>query len=161
MDARAWVARLGLAPHPEGGFYREVVRSAAVVAHPGHGQARAALTSIYFLLPPGAFSALHRVISDEIWVHLDGDPVALHQIDDGGAHAVAQLGRDPDGGAVLQAVVLAGTWQAAVSIGEQGSLCACVVGPGFDFADFEMPPRADLIARFPALAGVVAKLTRS
>jgi hypothetical protein len=158
-DARALVAALGLAPHPEGGFYRETFRAPLLVAAP-QGE-RAASTAIYFLLPAGTFSAVHRVRSDEVWHHYDGDPVELHTIDPAGAHAVATLGRDLANGQRPQLVVPAGVWQAAVPAGHRFALCGCTVAPGFDFADFEMPSREALVATFPGLRGVVERLTRA
>jgi predicted cupin superfamily sugar epimerase len=161
-DARALVSALGLSPHPEGGFYRETFRAALNVgAHPpGVGQ-RAASTAIYFLLPSGTFSALHRVRSDEVWHHYDGDPVDLHTIDDAGTHAVATLGRDLAGGQRPQFVVPAGVWQAAVPTGTRFALCGCTVAPGFDFADFEMPSREVLVSALPGLRAVIERLTRA
>jgi predicted cupin superfamily sugar epimerase len=157
--ARAVVDRLGLAPHPEGGFYRETSRAPAAVGARGR-PARAASTAIYFLLPEGAISALHRVASDEVWHHYDGVAIDLHTIDEAGVHGVARLGRDLAAGERPQLVVPAGVWQAAVPVGGPYVLVGCTVAPGFDFADFELPPRAELEARFPALAGVVRALGR-
>jgi predicted cupin superfamily sugar epimerase len=161
-EARRLIETLGLAPHPEGGFYRETFRAPlAVVAPAGSVASRAASTAIYFLLPAGTFSALHRVRSDEVWHHYDGDPVELHTIDEAGAHAVAVLGRDLARGQRPQAVVPAGVWQAAVPVGHAYALCGCTVAPGFDFADFEMPPRDALVAAFPRLRAAVERLTRA
>jgi len=160
-DAEDLVKRLGLAPHPEGGFYRETWRSPATVqGHPGG--ARAASTAIYFLLPAGTFSAFHRVSSDEVWHHYDGDPVDLHLLDAvAGSHEIVSLGRDIAGGQLPQHVVPAGVWQAAMPRGERFALCGCTVAPGFEFNDFEMPGRAELLARFPHHADVVTRLTRT
>jgi predicted cupin superfamily sugar epimerase len=158
-ESRAIVQALGLAPHPEGGFYRETYRAPLAVRAP-QGE-RAASTAIYFLLPGGSFSALHRVRSDEHWHHYDGDPLALHTIDpQAEAHAVVLLGRDIARGERPHHVVPAGVWQAAVPQGTRYALCGCTVAPGFDFADFEMPPRAQLQQAFPSLRDVVARLTR-
>lgn len=132
---------LELAPHPEGGFYRETFRSPARVAHPGGGE-RAALTSILFLLPAGAFSAWHRVRSDEVWYHHEGGPLALHLLDDAG-HRSITLGAAADGHAP-HAVVPAGTWQAARPLAPRHVLCGCTVAPGFDFADFVLAGPGDL-----------------
>jgi predicted cupin superfamily sugar epimerase len=158
-DALALVNALGLAPHPEGGFYRETWRSPLVLNELGRGT-RAASTAIYFLLPAGTFSAFHRVASDEAWHHYDGDPLDLHVLDPNGAHSVRVLGRDFARGETPQHVVAAGAWQAAVPRGERYALVGCTVSPGFDFADFEMPPRAELVARFPEHAELLARLTR-
>jgi predicted cupin superfamily sugar epimerase len=158
-DAQALIDALGLAPHPEGGFYRETYRAAGTAAVPAG--ARAASTAIYFLLPAASLSALHRVRSDEVWHHYGGDPIDLHLIDEeAGTHAVHRLGPDVLAGERPQGVVPAGIWQAAVAVGPRWALCGCTVAPGFDFADFEMPARAELARRMPALAGAIEALTR-
>src|ERR1700722_10308284 len=92
-DAAAVVATLGLAPHPEGGFFRETWRSTTLL-HALQRGPRAASTAIYFLLPAGTFSAFHRVASDEAWHHYDGDPLDVHMIDDHGTHSVVALGNN-------------------------------------------------------------------
>lgn len=79
--ARQLIDTLGLLPHPEGGHYAEVHRSAQPVATGDDRGTRDALTAIYFLLPAGAVSRWHRVRSDEAWVHLEGAPIRLHQCD--------------------------------------------------------------------------------
>jgi predicted cupin superfamily sugar epimerase len=158
-EARALIEALQLAPHPEGGFFRETYRAPLVL--PARQGERAASTAIYFLLPAGSLSALHRVCSDEVWHHYRGGAVDLHLIDEArAAHSVHRLGADVLGGERPQVVVPAGTWQAAVASGARAALCGCTVAPGFDFADFEMPPRAELLRRIPALASVIAMLTR-
>jgi predicted cupin superfamily sugar epimerase len=165
-EARAVIERLSLVPHPEGGFFRETFR--APLAVPTAAGERAASTAIYFLLPAGTFSALHRVQSDEIWHHYDGDPVAIHLLRDSSdpqkahtlEHRVLMLGRDLANGQAPQVVVPAGAWQAAVPVGDRYTLCGCTVAPGFDFADFEMPPRAELVARMPAWREVIERLSR-
>jgi uncharacterized protein len=160
-DAEAVVRALNLAPHPEGGFYRETFRSITKLDRLPHpGGKRAASTAIYYLLPSGAFSALHCVASDEVWHHYDGDPLELHTIDRTGLHAVVILGSRVTAGQRPQHVVPAGVWQAAVPLGDRYSLCGCTVAPGFDFLDFEMPPRRVLLEQFPLIKSVVEKLTR-
>lgn len=160
-DAEAVIRALGLAPHPEGGFFRETFRSMLKLDNLSvPGGSRAASTAIYYLLPSGAFSALHRVSSDEVWHHYDGDPLDLHTIDRTGLHAVVRLGKDVLAGQRPQHVVAAGVWQAAVPVGERYALCGCTVAPGFDFLDFEMPPRRELLTQFPLIRSVVEQLTR-
>lgn len=88
----------------------------------------------------------------EIWQHLDGDPLALHVIE-GGGHVRHVLDR-------TQQVVPANAWQAAEPIGANYTLCACVVAPGFDLEDFEMPPRKVLLGELPHLSHLVTRLTR-
>jgi uncharacterized protein len=147
------VERLRLQPHPEGGFYAEVHRSPVVVQARGGRPARAALTSIYFLLPAGAVSRWHRVASDEVWCHLEGAPIELLLLQGHEAHSHV-LG--PVAGPQRpQHTVPASVWQAARSLGDY-SLAACMVAPGFDFADFELMPdddplRARLAQQHPQL----------
>jgi uncharacterized protein len=159
-DAEKLVRLLHLAPHPEGGFYRETWRSAITVKHPC-GKTRSASTAIYFLLPAGTLSALHRVSSDEVWHHYDGDPLDLHLLDErDGTHEIIVLGHHYERGEHSQLVVPAGTLQAAVARGDRYALCGCTVAPGFDFEDFEMPSRVELLARFPHHTDLVSNLTR-
>ena len=153
------VTLLQLAPHPEGGFFREVFRANGNVERAG--ATRAASTAIYYLLPEGAFSAWHVVASDEAWHHYDGAPLALHVIDPAGALTTVVLGRDFAAGQRPLHVVPAGHLQAARPIGAPYALCGCTVAPGFDFADFAMPERAVLRARFPQHAALIDELTRS
>ena len=160
-DARAVVTALGLAPHPEGGFFRETFRAPLAIDAPQGS--RSASTAIYFLLPAGSFSALHRVRSDEVWHHYDGDPVELYTLHDDvgdGEARVVRLGSDLARGDRPQVVVPAGVLQAAVPVGKRFALCGCTVAPGFDFADFEMPSRAELLGRFPGTAELIERLTR-
>jgi predicted cupin superfamily sugar epimerase len=159
-DTRALVETLGLAPHPEGGFYRETFRAERTLAVDGYEGVRAASTAIYFLLPSGSFSAFHRVRSDEAWHFYDGDALELLTIEENGALALVTLGIDIARGQSPQHVVRAGVWQAARPRGERHSLVGCTVAPGFDFRDFELPPRAELVARFPQHEKLIAELTR-
>lgn len=126
---------LALQPHPEGGAYREVFRSAARVATSDGRGARSALTTIDFLLAAGEHSAWHRVASDEVWHLLEGGPLrlwllppALDRIDEV-VLAPVGAGRAP------RHVVPAGWWQAAEPAGDFAYVGA-TVGPGFEFADF-------------------------
>jgi predicted cupin superfamily sugar epimerase len=153
------IAALGLTPHPEGGFFSETFRAPAHVEAP-FGARRAASTAIYFLLRAGDFSAFHSVRSDEVWHHYLGASIELHTIDPSGHHERIELGPELLHGERPQWVVPAGTLQAARVIGEGFGLCGCTVAPGFDFADFDMPRRADLSARFPALIDVITSFTR-
>jgi predicted cupin superfamily sugar epimerase len=158
-DARVLIETLGLIPHPEGGYYRETFRAPLRLEGLPHGAPRAASTGIYYLLPAGTLSALHRVGSDEVWHYYDGDPLELHTLDAAGVHTVTRLGRDLAAGERPQHVVPAGVWQAARPLGQRFTLCGCTVAPGFDFADFEMPSRAELQPLFPAHRALLEQLT--
>lgn len=158
------VAALGLIPHPEGGHYRETFRAPPLPFElPGRGP-RAASTAIYFLLDQGDFSAFHRVRSDEVWHHYAGAPLELFTLREapgGVEERVVRLGPNVLAGEVPQAIVEAGVLQAARPGASGFSLCGCTVAPGFDFADFEMPARGELLARFPAAEALIQALTRS
>jgi uncharacterized protein len=159
-SARDVIARLGLAPHPEGGFFRETFRAPATVQAPFGALTRSASTAIYFLLQAGDFSAFHAVRSDEVWHHYLGASLELHTIDAAGLHERVELGVDLATGEQPQWVVPAGVFQAARVIGEGFALLGCTVAPGFDFADFSMPTRSELAARFPGLRDVIVPFTR-
>jgi hypothetical protein len=155
---------LDLAPHPEGGWYRETWRAGPESKPDGYPGRRAAATVIYFLLCPGEESRWHRVRSDEVWLWHSGGPLVL--LDGGtgdrpatgdteavGAAGEAQeaagkvrtvmLGPDLAVGHVPQHVIPGGHWQAARPASDAEVLVSCVVAPGFDFADFELLPAGE------------------
>ena len=163
-SADYWIEKLALTPHPEGGYYREVYRATESVlkeALPERFEGpRSFSTSIFFILKSGQVSRLHRLKSDEIWHFYEGCPLIIHRIHPDGGYSEIKLGRDADAGQVFQAVVPAGTWfGATVSAAEGYALVGCTVGPGFDFADFELGRRDALLSRFPRLADQIKKLT--
>ncbi|MFU8804734.1 MAG: cupin domain-containing protein [Bradymonadaceae bacterium] len=141
------IERLGLEPHPEGGFFREMWRSSQVLTAealpPQYGGWRNAGTSILYLLPSGQQSAWHRVRSDELWLFQGGDPLELAMcIDREESETSVIIG--PEEGHLYQSAVPGGWWQMARPVeGKSGySLVACVVVPGFDFRDFEFESEA-------------------
>lgn len=164
-DAARWIAHLALQPHPEGGYYRQTYRAAEEIRHehlpPRFTGPRAHSTAIYFLLEGDDFSALHRIRSDEVWHFYDGSPPIVHVIDAGGEYRPIRLGRNLEAGEAPQAVVAAGDLFGA-SLAEPGgfALVGCTVSPGFDFADFEMPPREVLLAQYPQHRALIERLTR-
>ena len=125
------IAALGLAPHPEGGHYRETFRDA-----PGP-DGRAASTAILFLLKAGEVSRWHRVDAVEIWHWHGGDALELTLAAADGARSVFRLGGDIEAGQTPQVVVPAHAWQTARPLGAY-ALVGCTVTPGFDFAGFEL-----------------------
>jgi len=165
-NARYFIEKLQLAPHPEGGYFRQTYRSDVVIAREalpaGFSGARAVSTAIYFLLEGENFSAFHRLRSDEIWHFYVGEPLVVHVIDAEGKYSRILFGDDPEAGQVLQAVVRAGCWFAShVADGRSFAVVGCTVAPGFDFEDFEMGKRDELAARYPEHRKVIERLTRS
>lgn len=133
--AQQLIDKLGLQPHPEGGYFREVYRSELQVHSDAVGGLRAAVTDIYFLLPAGQVSRWHRVAHDELWNFYEGAPLALYQLSPDFSQSICQQ-LDPQIGQFKQ-VVPAHHWQAAESSGDY-SLVGCTVAPGFEFSDFRM-----------------------
>lgn len=131
MTAADIVALLDLAPHPEGGHYRETYRD------PHQVDGRSAGTAIYFLLAEGEASHWHRVDAVEIWHFHAGAPLELRIADPIARRVV--LGPNLEDGERPQGVVPMGAWQSARSLGAW-TLVGCTVAPGFEFAGFEMAP---------------------
>jgi predicted cupin superfamily sugar epimerase len=161
-DARHWITHLGLTPHPEGGHYREIYRSAGRIPRSAlperYGGDRDYATSIYYLLESGETSRIHRLKSDEILVFHDGGPLEVVTIDGAGVLSRLLLGVRFERGEVPQAVIPAGTWFGA-RVADQGaySLIGCVVAPGFVYPDFEMPGKEELMELFPEHGEIIAE----
>lgn len=132
-SAEAAIRRLGLAPHPEGGWFRETFRDASP------GAARGASTAIYYLLHAREVSRWHRVDAAEVWHWYAGAPLLLTLSHDGKARQELVLGPDLATGAEPQRVVPAGVWQTARSLGNW-TLVGWSVAPAFEFSGFEMAP---------------------
>jgi hypothetical protein len=164
-NAAYWITKLQLEAHPEGGYFRQTYKADLVLpktALPAAFQgARAASTAIYFLLEGNNFSALHRLRSDELWHFYAGSPVAVNVIDPAGVCSRILLGGDPDAGEMFQAVVPAGCWFGShVADWKSFALVGCTVAPGFDFVDFELAERAELVRKYPQCREVIVQLTR-
>lgn len=165
-SAKYWIEHLDLKPHPEGGYYRETHRSNESIPEDAlpkrFGGKRSFSTAIYFLLEGGAFSALHRIHSDELWHFYDGAPLTVVIIDEEGKRSNLVLGRNVDNGERLQVTVPAGVWFGAHCNDEAGySLVGCTVSPGFDFNDFEMGARGTLLDAYPEHKGIITALTHT
>ncbi|MEQ9263348.1 MAG: cupin domain-containing protein [Owenweeksia sp.] len=164
-DHLYWVEKLQLQPHPEGGFYKETYRSTETIdtsALPERfGGNRTFGTAIYFMLTAENFSAFHRIQSDETWHFYTGQGLKVSMIHPNGIYEEIQLGAQPERGQVFQATVPAGVWFGSKLIKPEGwCLVGCTVAPGFDFADFEMADRAELIREFPQHQQKIEQLTR-
>ena len=130
-EADRIIELLGLEPHPEGGHFRETFRDARTI------DGRACSTAIYFLLKEGQTSHWHRVDATEVWHWYAGAPLELGMSPAGGPESVVRLGTALFEGERPQAIVPAGYWQRARSLGPW-TLVGCTVAPGFIFSGFEL-----------------------
>lgn len=157
------IDHLGLQRHPEGGWYAETWRSEqrVTVERNAAPTTRAAATSIYYLLERDDFSAFHRIASDELWLWQGGGGIDVHVLAPDAEPYTLLLGAPGTPGRVAQAVVPAGAWFAAAPAdGAAYALCACVVAPGFEFAEFELAEREALLEAWPGCSELVEAFTR-
>lgn len=146
---------LEMRPHPEGGHYVELFRSAHRVQVVERNVERVAITAIYFLLAAGECSRWHRVLSDETWHYQEGDSIELLLFSDGNVQRQRVGPVAPETRPTF--VVPAGTWQAARTTGDY-TLVACTVGPGFEYADFSLAVDApDVAAKIASAEPDLAK----
>jgi uncharacterized protein len=168
LSAAEVIERLGLLPHAEGGFFRETFRAAQETQTPRGPRAHA--TGILFLLTDGSRSRFHRLGSEELWLHQAGAPVELITLPVAADESPETIVLAAPGcGSALtdpcrpQAVVPAAVWQAARIVparsGPRWGLVACIVVPGFDYADFELAEREALLRAYPTEGELIRELT--
>jgi predicted cupin superfamily sugar epimerase len=161
------IDELALLPHPEGGFYRETYRDPARIKRVTDGAERSASTAIYYLLTDDAYSAWHRIQSDEGWHFYTGDVLNVHVLTPDGVLTLHRLGNPlSQPGTVFQAVVPAGCWFAAErAAGAAGyALVGCTVAPGFEFSEFELADQAEvarLASSHPRHAALITRLGKA
>ena len=152
--AQQLINHLNLQPHPEGGYYRETHRSPLILPHSilpsSYSGDRSAMTSILFLLPQGTRSRPHKVLSEELWIFNQGDPLLLTSrmdkfTNDDEPNVQHTILSNSPTAPNFQHLVKPNEWQAASPLPPTTtgpihgySLVSCIVAPGFDFADFEM-----------------------
>jgi len=158
------IKALKLLPHPEGGFYRETYRSEETTLNlPKRykGRIRNFGTSIFYLLKGEQYSAFHRICSDEIWHYYEGSPLKLYVIDRDGILKTYLLSNDINNGGNYQVIIKHNHWFAAKPIDPKGfTLLGCTVAPGFDFFDFQLAERKELIENFPQYRDIIMELTK-
>lgn len=165
MTADYWIEKLQLQPHPEGGYFRETYCADEMIKleHlPDRYEVDHSFsTAIYYLLNEYQVSAFHRLKSDELWNFYIGSSLTLHIIDKLDEYSQIKLGSNFENGEVFQAVIPAGSWFGA-SVNDTSSyvLVGSIVAPGFDFTDFEMADRKDLLKQYPQHRAIIEKLTR-
>jgi len=162
-NASYYIQKLGLTQHVEGGSFKETYRSSEHIlkehlpaifkGNCNYG------TAIYFLLEQHQFSAFHKIASDEMWHFYEGQTLSIYELDQTGKMTCHKLGRDLENGETYQCVIKAGNWFGSRCEVEQGfSLVGCTVAPGFDFADFELAKKEDLIAQFPQHSALLEQM---
>jgi predicted cupin superfamily sugar epimerase len=153
--AQELVQSLGLLPHPEGGFYKETYRSELAL----DGIDRQLLTSIYFLLTSANVSKFHRIKSDELWYFHAGSPLIVHTLNERG-HQQHHLGLDLSKGQQPFLWIPKDTiFGSTVQENDGFSLVSCAVAPGFDFRDFELFERSELLRAYPEHKEIVERLS--
>jgi len=166
MKVEELVKKLELLPHPEGGYYKEVYRSSETIVRTALPQKfsgeRNFCTSIYFLIEMNNFSALHKIQSDEIFHFYAGDAMEVVEINKQGNLKSTLVGNKIEQDQVFQYTVKAGHWFGSrVATGGHFSLVGCTVSPGFDFVDFEMAKRDDLVRKYPQHEVLIGEMTRA
>lgn len=153
MSIQELINELGLLPHPEGGYYKETYRSGEEIRD------RNLLTSIYFVLTSENVSRFHRIKSDELWYFHFGSTVTVHTLGSNG-HTEHMLGNDLNKGEKPFLMVKANTIFGS-SIDETGgfALVSCAVAPGFDFRDFELFSKEQLLEEYPEFETIIDRLT--
>ncbi len=160
--ARYYINKLELKKHPEGGYYREIYRSAEMfsIDPPKKNLKRNVSTSIYFMLEGTQKSKFHRLKSDELWHFYDGSSIKIYVIDEKGILDEITLGRKTEDGEVFQTVIKKNNWFASEVINKKSfALIGCTVSPGFDFSDFELADRDYLLENFPKYKSLIQKLS--
>jgi len=163
--AAYWIEKLNLIEHPEGGYFREIYRSAEAIQGEHLPKRftgpRAFSTSIYYLLEGDDFSSFHRLKADEVWHFYSGCPLTIYSINLQGILSQIILGSDLAQGEVFQAVVPAGSWFAATpNESHSYTLAGCAVSPGFEMDDFELGKRGALVKKFPQHKQLIERFTR-
>lgn len=164
-EAEILIETLNLSPHPEGGYFRETYRCNESIAKEHlperYDGNRSFSTAIYFLLKGVQFSAFHCLKSDEMWHFYCGSSLSMYCISPDGKRTDTILGTGIEKEETPQVIIPAGTWFAAtVKNSSSYSLVGCTVAPGFEFSDFEMGDRKQLIKNFPLHEKLITMLTK-
>lgn len=170
LTAEEIIARYELEPlDQEGGYFRQVWKSAHTVSNTDLGSAYPAKgshpmgTLIYFLLTADSFSAMHRLPTPEHWFHQMGDPGEMLLLHADGSSEQVLLGPDFTKGHQIQVTTPTMSWQGTrvQAGGVHGYFFgSCVMVPGFEWMDFELGERADLIGAYPEARAAIEARTR-
>jgi len=156
VTAEYFIDKLGLKPHIEGGYFKELYGNSLTVT-----DGRPLSSTIYYLLKSGQVSKFHRLKSDEVWFYHCGAPLLVHQIDQVGMLATIALGLMVDKGEQPQILVPGNTvFGAEVKNANSFCLVSCMVSPGFDYQDFKLFSSDELCAMFPDHGAVIRRLNK-
>ena len=180
IDSEFLIKKLNLQAHPyEGGNFKETYRSSVFVSYDklsGHNndiystyskkhserKVRPASTLIYYLLNKNQFSPIHRVRTDEVWHFYLGSPLIMYILNDEQYPTIVKLGHNiEEDGCYLHYVIKENSWFCAeVEDKKSFSLVGCTVSPGFDFADFELGMKSELLTAFPQHRSIIEKFSQ-
>lgn len=162
-DANFWIEKLGMIPHPEGGYYFSSFKSEQTMfRHDIAGVSsseRKMWSSIYLLLTEDDYLAFHRVRSEEVWYYHQGSPVKIHMISPEGELFTEVLGINIEDGEKLQVRIPRNFIMAAERVEEAFSMFGIMVSPGFDFDDIKLYDRDELIGLFPMHKELIERLS--
>lgn len=151
-----WIKELNLEAHPEGGFYLRTEESEETITR--QNKTRKLYTSIYFVLTEESPSHFHQLTADEIWYYHDGEPLTVHCIYEDGTYEAVKVGKDTQKGERLHFNVPAGTIFGS-TVEKDYSLVSFVVVPGFDFEDFKLFTKEELLKDYPEHEEIITRLT--
>ena len=163
QDPQYYISKLGLEPHPEGGYFKRTFESQEQITDQEltvHFEGKRMLyTSIYFLLTSNDVSHFHRLQSDELWYYHAGSPLSVHMIDENGEYTEHKLGLNLENGEVPQVLVPKNTiFGSSVKDRETFSLVGCMVSPGFEYQDFELFTQEELLLKYPEHKEIIMKI---
>uniref|UniRef100_A9A662 DUF985 domain-containing protein n=1 Tax=Methanococcus maripaludis (strain C6 / ATCC BAA-1332) TaxID=444158 RepID=A9A662_METM6 len=162
--AEYFIKKLNLEKHPEGGFYKRIYQSEEVISKDKlperYNSDRFYSTSIYYLLSGNDISKFHRLKSDEIWHYYFGSSAIIHIIDNLGNYNLKKLGPNLDKNENFQVIIPKNSYFAAEII-EKSSfiIVGCTVSPGFDFEDFELASKDELLKKYPEHVNLIKKFS--
>lgn len=158
-----FIKNLNMIQHPEGGFYKEIYASEENITSKelkvDFEDSRILWTSIYFLLRDGEVSNFHRLKSDEMWYYHSGSPLTIYMISPEGEFSTEQLGLNIENGEKPQVLVPKNYIFGSAMNHEGYALVGCMVSPGFEFRDFELFKRSELMEKYPQHQQIIHKLT--
>ncbi|AWZ48546.1 cupin [Clostridiaceae bacterium 14S0207] len=159
-NAKYFIKKLDMIKHPEGGYYKESFTSNEIIDVNNGKTKRKLWTSIYFLLQTGEVSHFHKLESDELWYYHGGSSLTIYMIDMEGNFITKKLGLNIDKGEQPQVLVPKGFIFGSAMNNKGYALVGCMVSPGFDFEDFKLYSRKELLELYPQYTDIIYKLTR-